>query len=197
MTMQVETFEEGQEESAEFAGCDEEAIALAQELGLVGQERFSGQAKEVGGEKRLSPYRSITIEERFVYRTLLEETTEASKYSQSPIPIRVLQVLAHATGLGCYQKFEIWSQRTAIKDPVLVGVPAGESQYTDKRDLLARWGEVLEPIETLKLKAIKLAGTAKRVRVEKAIAECSAILTALKSGDPSTVEAALSQTVWV
>lgn len=84
--MLVETFE--LEEVAEQPPeLEAEAVALIEKLGLDGQQT------------RI-PYRKMTEEETFVYGILCPMRTPLKKYKEGPIPLRVLQVAAHATDVG-------------------------------------------------------------------------------------------------
>jgi hypothetical protein len=95
------------------------------------------------------PYRLITKDEQFVYKVLCPVTSAVENYDGSPIPLRVLQIVAHARELEI-GKLEVWSAEGAVKDPGLVAIGGGDTR------LLARWGSELEDFGVLKLKAVKL-----------------------------------------
>jgi hypothetical protein len=154
--MQVETFEET--EVAELIGCDADAesLALIERLGLTGQQNLIGKSGETDQQVRC-PYRLITTEENFVYRTLCPKVTEASKYGDSPIPLRILQIIAWAQDNPFFKKLEIWSAKSAtVKDPVLIGIASVPGQTWGERTfILGRWGSELMPLEILIPDAIK------------------------------------------
>jgi hypothetical protein len=145
----VETFEvlEAEECTPEL---DAEAIALAEKLGLSGQAKL----RSTGESPRRSPYRQMTNRERFTYGLLCPTRTKVEAYDNEPIPLRVLQVLAHAKDLGIYAGFFVMHE-AVVKDPVLVAHVG--SEYSGEYYILARWGAELETFEVLVGRAIKLA----------------------------------------
>ena len=171
MEMLVETFE--QTEMLENAEVEqtEEALRLITELGLEGQGNLLSPNK-----KERVPYREMTVKESRVYRELFPTETELSKYDASFIPLRVLQVAAHATQLGYYQSICVWLENTRPTDPILVG----KISY-DKYHVLARWGEALAPFEELYERAKKLVVQRYKVEAEKRIAMCRLIASAPES----------------
>lgn len=155
MTVQVETFE-CQETAAEPIEACEEAIRLAESLGLEGQLEMT-RPKSDDNQPTRSPYREMTQEEIFVYSVLCPEKVNASKYSRSPIPLRVLQVLSHAKSIGMFNTFEIWDKASQeIKDPVLVAFDKDSYAWNRKAFILARWGEELETPSVLLKRAITI-----------------------------------------
>ena len=157
----IETFETTELNTAGEVDCSAEQIALFEQLGLDGQKSL------VGGEGDLKtdvfPYKAMSAEEEAVYSMICDQRTEISLYDREPIPLRVLQVAAHAKE-NC-ERLEIWHPKDAHeKDPILVAVREHPERSWEKtRFILARWGEVLEPIEVLakrageKLRSKKLA----------------------------------------
>jgi hypothetical protein len=159
--MQIETFEVIEQNDVEVENRDQ-CIELCKTLELEGQqELLSKDGKEI------CPYRKMTKEEHFVYSHILTQKTNYKKYSDGPIPLRVLQVLSHALTLSVFDSVEIWHAENAdIRDPIAIGK---KGQYDHEFFMLARWGEVLAPLAELK----KLA-------VEKYRAECRAHLEEIK-----------------
>lgn len=139
--MQVETYEatevyDGENENRE------EAAKLADKLGLQGQARYLGTE-----EKSENPYRKMTREEWEVYNALCPRSCKIQEYSDGPIPLRILQVAAHATDL--FDKIMVlYPQSADIDDPVLFGLNGNE--YSGERFLLARWGNCLLPFSQLR-----------------------------------------------
>lgn len=159
--MQVETFE-CQETAAEPLEATEEAVALMQSLGLDGQLSLVNPVKSEGDFATRCPYRQITQEESFVYRTLCPTVYDLEKYDAAPIPLRVLQIAAHAKSIiplkpGETIKLKVWDKTKAeIKDPVLIA-EINDAKYiwqVARRFILARWGEVLEAFAVLLAKAV-------------------------------------------
>lgn len=149
--MKVETYEceELKNSEATTMAADAESIELITKLGLEGQMKLSDPETLTR-----QPYREMTALEAYVWRAACPQTTALQKYSLGPIPLRVLQVAAHARELGIYESLEVWHPRKVVDDPLLVGVPKGET-YSRKRHLIARWGETLVPFEQLIEKARK------------------------------------------
>lgn len=151
--MLVESFEcsEVKEEASEMT---DEAIALIEKLGLGGQQNFVSPKKEGQDTANRCPYREMLDEEFHVYGALCPEKTKLCYYKSSPIPLRVLQIAAHASEF--FPHLEVWDKESSdVKDPVLVATNGKDSwQSGFARYILARWGEVLEPFHVLKQRAI-------------------------------------------
>lgn len=154
--MKVETYE-----VTEVAHCTSEesetAKALAEQLGLEGQQRYYG-----GGDEPATshPYRKMTKQESLVYGALLARKTELKKYADGPVPLRVLQLAAHANEVIDGATLYVWHPENAdVKDPLLVAQIGPDWQC--ERYLLARWGEELDEWAVLlaKAKAIITAKT--------------------------------------
>src|SRR5574341_106728 len=110
--MKVEEYTcETQPQSAEFT---DEAKALIQKLGATGQEALYSENREVGP----CPYRKMTPTEYAVYKTLLPVREPINKFNAGPIPLRVLQIAAHATE-QLQGTLVIWHQGVGKDDPVL------------------------------------------------------------------------------
>lgn len=156
--MQVETFE-CQETAAEPIEACEEAVRLAESLGLEGQ--LSLVKREQEAKPTRSPYREMTGDEEFVYRILCPDERKATEYAASPMPLRILQVLAHARECGMFDDIVVWDRTSAaVKDPVLVGVKKDPAQTWRRINfILARWGEHLESFPILLRDALNVKRT--------------------------------------
>ena len=154
MATQVETFE-CSETASEPIEASEEAIGIIDSLGLAGQQSLVSKTDK----KDRCPYRAMRADEAFVYRTICPRSVEIKKYEGSPIPLRVLQIAAHANSLGIFKEMYVWSQEdSTTKDPVLVAVKHGGYEFIDDGlFILARWGDELETFSTLLKKAIGIA----------------------------------------
>jgi len=147
--MVVETYEceETQDETPEMSA---EALRLVESLELEGQLELI--ASSTPGER--IPYREMTKEETIVYQLLCPTTTHLEKYAKSPIPVRVLQVAAHAKETGMFDELVIWHANPAADpDPVLVA-HVGKGYSVKTRFILARWGDVLDEWPALVNKAL-------------------------------------------
>jgi hypothetical protein len=143
--VKVETFE-CEETKNEHVEVSDEAIRLIDQLGLGGQQKLIRRADSNGEQKARSPYRRMTDDEKTVYEFLCPEKTTLEKFEAESIPLRVLQVAAHAHSLGMFTRLEVWSRKAAeVKDPVLVGVVQDATYHWQLNYfILARWGEELE-----------------------------------------------------
>lgn len=151
--VKVESFE-CHETAAEPIEATEEAVAILESLGLKGQkELLSTDKHEV---VRRCPYRQMTIDERFVYKVLCPREYTLADYKNSPIPLRVLQIAAHAHGTGLFDRLMVWDKGTAAeKDPVLIGVEKDKKEtWRENFYILARWGEELEAFVVMLKRAL-------------------------------------------
>lgn len=164
--VQVETFEQTETDETGAQESDPEALALIEKLGLRGQQTLVSPAKT------RCPYRQMNAIEMRVYVTLFPDRQDVQDYGKGPIPLRVLQIAAHAK--EHFGRVEVWSETTQAKDPVLVGVKtrAGRMNGWESNDMfiLARWGEALQPfaalVEAAKARlAERFAGAAKKAKV--------------------------------
>lgn len=140
--MLIETYEiEPETTSDGVVETDEAAVALIEELELQGQQALVKKDEDTGDVKRV-PYLEMTKQEKAVYQACYPRAESVQEYSAGLIPLRVLQVIAHARQL--FDKVLIWHDRE-IKDPdpILVGRIGGD--YDGRHFLLARWGEALVP----------------------------------------------------
>lgn len=141
--MEVETYE-CSETATETIEASEEALAIVEQLGMEGQKGLFCQRVEDESARRC-PYSEGTAEQIRVFSLLCPMRFTLATYSRCPIPLRVLQVAAHATSLGIFDRLEIWdhpSQNT--QDPILVAHTLPQYQSGNKIHLLARWGETLD-----------------------------------------------------
>lgn len=184
--MKVETFEAisldvARDGSVVNEQVSEEALALIETLDLGGQ-RSMLQKKNVGGEEVVvrNPYRRMSAEELAIYSVLMPNRVELAKYSDGPIPLRALQVAAHAQSLDCFDKgLEVWCPQPGRDDPLLVGVRKG--QY-DSRELymLARWGDELLELVELRAKALPIVLAKVRGDIAKAKGELASFEAGLE-----------------
>ncbi len=141
--MLIETYEVGEVDSNGSSEQEPEALRLIEELGLEGQKSLLCKTDE--GTLRV-PYEKMTREQLIVYTSIFPEHSRIERYSAGPIPVRILQVIAH--GKELFERLEIWGPQVTMPDPILVGILKNEHY------LLARWGNALAPFAELKEKAI-------------------------------------------
>lgn len=173
--IQVETFEQTEIGAEGAHECEVEAIALIEKLGLRGQK-----ALVHGDTVTRNPYRVMNRVEEMVYRTLYPERASIEDYRNGMIPLRVLQIAAHAKDR--FGLVEVWSEATAQTDPVLVGIETRPNRanpaWGNERlhFILARWGEALEPFAKLREKAIEVLAERSKIGAEKAKADAERII---------------------
>lgn len=184
--MQVETYEEItiDEQGGDVVNevVSGEALALIESLGLEGQKAFVSKTvvDDEDVERRI-PYREITLEESRIFLTLFPQRTKLAAYSAGPVPLRVLQVAAHATECGVTH-LEVWHSRIPAADPVLVGNSKHPTRTWDTRVLLlARWGTSLASLDELREQATKTLTTKVRAELESGRARIDAALQSIDS----------------
>jgi hypothetical protein len=167
--MEVETYEVTETTSA-GPECDAESLKLIEQLGLTAQmDRITAPA----GDKSINPYRLMTRQEEQVYKLLMPKVCELKQYADGPVPLRVLQVAAHAA--DHFDFLAVWCPETGPKDdPLLIGQnnhPSYRTSFSMGREnfILARWGDCLLPFEKMTEKAAKIA----RARVADKINQMS------------------------
>jgi len=183
MTLQVETYECSETAAEPIEAC-EEAVEIMEQLGLDGQKALVSQAENEPAKR--CPYRDMTAEETFVFGVLCPAAARLNKYDAGPIPLRVLQVAAHAAGLGIYDHLEVWYvAKQPEPDPVLIGIIGGKYEWEVKaRHLLARWGDELESWVVCRKRALEK----KREQVSDAYAVLARKLTQLAAADELTAD---------
>src|ERR1700748_3525696 len=104
MKMLVETFEveESTDEMALMA-ADSDGIDLIEKLGLSGQKRFVDSENVVR-----FPYRKMTKDEALVYGMLCPKQSQVENYSDGIMPLRILQIVAHARELNFLDGMTVW-----------------------------------------------------------------------------------------
>jgi hypothetical protein len=183
--MIVETFEIERTVEELDAIRDGAAQEIIEKLGLEGQSRFYK-----ADTMEAVPYRKMTKLESEVYGVLCKERCKPEAYSDGLIPLRVLQVYEHAKSLEFFDRFEVWYPESAdIKDPVLVGYKEEKIQQSwgmqtvTERYLLARWGEVLEPLAELHKLAVQMWRTSRIGKLQSILAQVTSELNILQNSE--------------
>lgn len=151
--MKVETYEVEQANSeATSLATDGAAWELVEMLGLTGQKRLIEPKTATR-----NPYRAMTKQEGLVYGALLTEKKKLEDYDVDAIPLRVLQVAAHAKETGLFKELQIWYAEPYVlkDDPILVG-QIETTPYNYAFHMLARWGESLQTLEQLEAVAVNV-----------------------------------------
>ncbi len=178
--MLVETYE-CEETATETPELADEAMAIIDKLELTGQREMS--ARKDAGDR--CPYRKMEADEMFIFGELCPQKTELKKYADSPIPIRVLQIAAHATDY--FDNLVVWHPSAAAeKDPVLVGMKKPKTgEWRQEAFILARWGSVLEEMPALTKKALAAYRARIAAYIGRVIQRANADLNSLGTMDVS------------
>lgn len=186
--MQVETFEiEDASSEASAMANDAAAQELIEKMGLSGQSRLMNKETVT----RI-PYRAMEAAEMLVYKALCDCEEKLENYSADAIPLRVLQVAAHAKETNMFTDLRVWYPREArIDDPVLIGI-IKKNTYPDHAEkwmreitsdtfyMLARWGKTLLPFEQLEAVAVKLCRERRLNQLKKAMQEATTAMNVAK-----------------
>src|SRR6266850_7022476 len=138
--MEIQTFEIEETVGGTTPEVEAQAIELVESLGLKGQRRL---IMGTGEKAERFQYPEMTKVELAVYHEVFPSKTAIEEYDAGIIPVRIMQVAAHAKEY-C-DKVEVWHKKMRDPDPLLVGLK-GTSEYSPnfKRFVLARWGDALK-----------------------------------------------------
>lgn len=172
--VEVETFEieEATTPTGTTPEIEAEAAGLIQKLGLKGQHSLT--VKQEGGATRI-PYPEMTAQERAVYGAIFPAHTVIEEYNAGIIPVRVLQVAAHAREM--FGLLQVWHKEVRDPDPILVGYKG--NQYSTQPHLLARWGDGLRQFSEL----VKEARATLAAQFRSQLAEASLKVAATSADD--------------
>ena len=143
--MQVETYEI-EEKDEMTQEIEHEAINLINTLELTGQKELINRTDTT--TERFQ-YPEMTASEYNIYSAIFPLHTMVDKYSAGILPVRVLQVIAHAK---TYCDFiQVWHKKIHDPDPLLIGLKSkAKNEYNiDNRYVLARWGDSLKSFAEL------------------------------------------------
>lgn len=155
---------------------DAAALELIEKLGLTGQQKIMNRETVTR-----VPYRVMEEQEFHVYKALCPRACKIEDYELDPIPVRVLQVAAHAKALDFFKRIEIWCPNPAVfkDDPLLVGIESRKNEHGWANDhfyLLARWGRVLRPFEELIPLATEAMRKMRLGKLREIVSECEAAI---------------------
>jgi hypothetical protein len=142
--MKIETYEIEEGVESCTPEQDQEALALIEKLGLDGQKTLVRKTEDNSGVR--FQYPEMTAQENAVYSAIFPQKTHLKTYSHGVIPVRVLQVAAHASEF-C-DTILVWHKKVRDPDPLLVGI-VGPDYSPKKIFRLARWGEALKDFKEL------------------------------------------------
>lgn len=147
-----------------------EAVAR---LGLDGQKKIAAP------EKSPIPFPIINQQMRLVYSTLCPAHEELKKFSDTAIPLRVLQVAELCQRESYFGELHVWHNNQE-KDPILVGVKQDpELSWRKTEYIVARWGDELRSFAELKTLAIARFKEDKAAKLSRAIKGMTAELQAV------------------
>lgn len=179
--MQVQTFEvisndpsQGDNTPGEL--CSPEAVELITTLGLVGQQKLIATPADEDTPAVRIPYRLMSAGEMKVYELLMPKQTPIAEYADGAIPLRALQVAAHARDVLPDAELVIWHPPVGQDDPILTARLKSSRGYGYQHYILARWGEVLLPFAELAAKAKALWVEKKSLAAKKKLAEVQQLI---------------------
>ena len=121
MAVQVETYEVGETGfDGESIECDAESIEIMEKLGLDGQLQLV--VSDEGEATARIPYRKMTKDEALVFELIFGKKTSLKNFSDEAIPLRVLQVAAHATDI--FDQIQVWHKPSADINCLLYTSPS-------------------------------------------------------------------------
>ena len=173
--MQIETFEIEESVDETTAEADAKAVELIEKLGLEGQLTL---IKKVDDKGRRLQYPEMTAQEIAVYTSIFPARTLLKTYSHSAIPVRVLQVAAHAVEF-C-DRVQVWHKKHRDPDPLLVGLK-GPEYSPNKFYRLARWGDALKDFSELIKEAREIIRQQIKGQLEQTIVSAKVKLESLDS----------------
>jgi hypothetical protein len=201
--MQIETYEaiSLDEQHGEIVNelVSEEAMSIIDALGLDGQKELLSE-HETDGESvtTRAPYRTMTAEESAIFGAVLPRHVTIDRYNDAPIPLRVLQVAAHARTIDMFNRIEVWCPANpAAPDPLLIAWSGKEFSRDRKAFILARWGEVLEPLDVLRDKAAQILRTNVVAKIEEAREELNGLERGLDAHIAKYLHGGSAKSVWL
>lgn len=182
--MLAETYETPEVDEHGTPECEAEAVELIEQLGLEGQ--LSLINPDVNGDAKRIPYPKMTKEQKVVIQAVCPKESNLNEYKDQSIPLRILQVAAHAKEL--FEYLLVWHPENADeKDPYLIG-RNGNGYSSTEYYILARWGEQLLPWGEMVEKA---ASMLRGKRVQKLNRMKSAIQADIESTETASPEAVI------
>lgn len=180
MKVQIETFEQNEVVGGNIEDENSpEAMSLIVDLGLKGQIKMASKTDSDVAVR--CPYRAMTKKEGRVYECLYPMKVDVEDYRESMIPLRILQVIAHAKSLNIYKKLQVWCEEGRPTDPILVGVfHVGPYEHTTVDHILARWGDALDSFDILYEKAKKSTVDNYRLKMQEVKLKATEIESSLE-----------------
>ncbi len=187
--MQVETYEiEELVTGRDATEVEEEALLLIEQLDLGGQRTLITTDEDDGTRARI-PYPKLSDHEQAVYHTRFPVAVDVAGYDVGIIPVRVLQVVAHAREQ--FDLIQVWHNKAIDPDPLLIGILKHEPF------LLARWGEALVPFSRIVEEAREFLKESWTKKGEACQRECAAFLTAIDGRIENRLQGKWVETPWV
>lgn len=176
--MEIETYEIEEQVGGTTPELEAEAIGMIEQLGLKGQQKLITPAPD-GGKERIQ-YPVMTKIEVAVYEALFPQKTQVQDYEAGIIPVRIMQVIAHAREQ--FDDVYIWHKKVHDPDPILVATSKDpKEKWIIRSFLLARWGDALMQFGELEKEARALLERTYRAKFEKSISTAKIKLDSLSS----------------
>lgn len=178
MNTTIETYEiEPQSSEIAQLAADGEHKMLIDQLELVGQQSLLAAPDSESADSAF-PYPALSKIQHRVFEFHCPQKTKLKDYRGDMIPLRVLQVAAHALTYGKLDHVRVWHPDNAKLDPVLVGYT---TNYGGNLFLLARWGEVWKNFDVLLSEAVEGYKKMRAAKLEKAQAELTKLTNCAKA----------------
>lgn len=130
----------------------------------IDQLQLEGQSSLLKNNKSPIPFPIMNKEEYRIYNNLFNNKVKVESYKEETLSNDVLKLVALAKTENYFRYMEVWYSKE-IPDPILVGVTYPEDNTWDRTFyLMARWGDVLLDLPSLKKKVAE--SIAKQVKVE-------------------------------
>jgi len=150
---------------------DNEALSKWNER--VSELGLEGQKSVVKEEKSPIPFLWMNQALISTFETLCPTKTTIEKFSQSPIPVELLDTVSLCKKEEYFDKIEVWYNEKD-KDPVIVGYlfdpkESGWSQdFYAKKYLIGRWADMKASLDTLidRAKKIFIADQSNRLKMD-------------------------------
>lgn len=133
--------------------------------------QLQGQQTLINGDKSPVPFEFMNTVTGRIFETLCPQKSSVKEYNKTPIPLEILGLIQLAVNENHFDSIEIWYDDKS-PDPVAIGIRDDkQNRWVKDRYLIGRWGDVLAPLEELKIKAIAIFKKSRRIELTREIAQ--------------------------
>jgi len=149
---------------------------LLAEMGVVPDGTSQEEVKKLI-KGSIIPFKKMSLEDRRMWGVICPAEEKLTEFSGELIPLRVLEVISICNEKEYFNEMMVFSEKENKKDPILVGITHPDGKSWDKTYwLVARWGEVLENMDTLFERAKVKAMAQMKVIAKDAVARATQVL---------------------